>query len=369
MTTPGRSLPLNRRSSSTRRSRRITRFALHCEPLESRQLLSVGQSGFAAGAIPNPAISAPQISVPAQVYSPASASVSVIDINYGSLSGVFQLQVIVFNSGPVFSPTSAPSFGGGGSGLGTLIGTTSNSNSLSSNSTTGSLLTTSLTPNPLSITPLNPSVTSSTNTAGGPPVFLVPPPLAPLAVHLGASTAPATTISNSTLISNLDELPPSMTHFGQSDVFNWRRVFSMERFDVEPASSSLIDDIEPFRPIAPVEAPQAPPAPQGEQAPAPDDVKVRPLPPISDPNVDAALDLTDARVLTRSRDGDGSQPDDHFSNTNTSWSFSAIFGAAVVASGGYHLAIREADRFRGRWIPRWVGAERPTKPKRSTPPR
>ena len=95
----------------------------------------------------------------------------------------------------------------------------------------------------------------------------------------------------------------------------------------------------------------------------PTHAKVRPLPPISDPNVDAALDLTDARVLTRSRDGDGSQPDDQFSSTNTSWSFSAIFGAAAVATGGYHLAMREADRFRGRWIPRWVGAERPTKRK------
>ena len=45
-------------------------------------------------------------------------------------------------------------------------------------------------------------------------------------------------------------------------------------------------------------------------------------------------------VLTRSRDGDArSQDDDQMSETNTSWSLSAIFGAAAVATGGYHLAI------------------------------
>ena len=137
----------------------------------------------------------------------------------------------------------------------------------------------------------------------------------------------------------------------------------LEKLDVKPRSPSLIDDIEPFRAVAPDEVPQGQPAPQGDQAPAPDGAKIRPLPPISDPNVDAALDLTDARVLTRSRDDGRSEPDDQFSSTNTSWSFSAIFGAAAVATGGYNLAMREADRFRGRWIPRWAGAERPTKRK------
>jgi len=366
VSTPTLSVPSRRTGASMRRTRRTTRFALHCEPLENRQLLSVGQAGFAAGAVLSTANMAPQIPVQVQIFNPAQASVSVIDVEVGSLSGVIQLQIIVFGSNPVFSPSPASSSAGSGSGLGALGGSTGNSNSGSG--TTGSLFPTSSTFNP-SITPLNPNVTSSTNTPGGPPVALVPPQLAALAVvHLGSSTAPATNQSNSTLISNLDEQPTAVTHFGQSDVFNGQRVF-MEKLDIKPRSSSLIDDIEPFRPVAPVEVPQGQPARQGEQAPAPDGARIRPLPPISDPNVDAALDLTDARVLTRSRDADASQPDDQFSSTNTSWSFSAIFGAVAVATSGYHLALREADRFRGRWIPRWAGAERPAKRKAATPSR
>jgi hypothetical protein len=73
--------------------------------------------------------------------------------------------------------------------------------------------------------------------------------------------------------------------------------------------------------------------------------------------------------LTRTHDGQDSQTDDELSSTNTSWSFSALFGAAVVAAGGYHLAMRERDRFQGRSIPRWMGAERPNKRKLAPPTR
>jgi len=364
--TPTLSFPLLRTRASMRRTRRTTRFAIHCEPLENRQLLSVGQSGFAAGALLNAANTAAQIPVSAQVFTPPQATFSVIDVEFGSLSGVIELQFIVFGNAGAFSPTQAPSSAGSGSALGTLGG--SNGTSNSGSGTTGSLFPASSNFNP-SITPLNPSVTSSTNTPGGPPVALVPLPLTALPVHLGTSTTPATNQSNSTLISNLDEQPTLVTHFGQGDVFDGQRVF-MEKIDVKPRSSSLIDDIEPFRPIAPAEVPQGQPAPQGDHAPAPDGAKIPLLPAISDPNVDDALDLTDARVLTRSRDADSSQPDDHFSRTNTSWSFSAIFGAVAVATSGYHLALREADRFRGRWIPRWAGAERPpARRKGATPSR
>ena len=365
MSTQTQIVPSRRTGASTRRCRRTTRFALRCESLESRQLLSVGQSGFAATAVLGTAATTPPIPVAAQVYNPASVNVEVFNVEFGSLSGVIQMQIVVFGNGAIFSPTPAPSSPGSGSGLGTLTGTSGNSNSGSG--TTGSLFPTSSPSNP-SITPLNPSVTSSTNTPGGPPVALVPLQIVALPVHLSPSAAPATNQSNSTLISNLDEQPPAINHFGQSDVFNGERVF-MEEIDVKPRSSSLIDDIEPFRPIAPDEVPVGQPVPKGDQAPAPDDAKVRPLPPLSDPNVDAALDMTDARVLTRSRDADASQSDDQFSSANTSWSFSAVFGAATIAAGGYHLALREADRFRGRWIPRWAGAERPTKRKATTPSR
>ena len=209
----------------------------------------------------------------------------------------------------------------------------------------------------LAITPLNPSLTSvtSTNTPGS-PVYLVPAPLLPLVIHLSPSASPTTAIANSNLISNVEERPPSLTHFGQADSFVGRRLF-LPVIETDKWNTSLIDHVEPFDMLAPVENPTAPPAPAPAnaqpQAP-PDAAPARPLPPVSDPNVDAALDLTDDRLLTRSRDGEGSQADEQFSSTNTSWSFSVIFGAAAVAVGGYHLALREADRSQGRSIPRWL---------------
>lgn len=223
--------------------------------------------------------------------------------------------------------------------------------------------------NTVSITPLNPGTTSSANTTVGQVVYVVPPPLLPLAVHLGTSMAPATSQSNSVVLSNIDEQPP-LTRFGQGDVFDNRRMPS-EDMVPKPVTSSFLDFIDPHREVAapaPVEAPQpipaaAPKAGANDAAPAPDDAKVRLVPAISDPKVDAALDLTDSRVLTRSRDADSSDTQTENLSTDTSWSFSAIFGAAAIAAGGYHLAMRESDRFRGRWIPRWVGAERPTKKK------
>ena len=253
-------------------------------------------------------------------------------------------------------------------GLGTLSGTSSGSSS-SNSGTTGSVLSSGSALNTVSITPLNTSATSSTNTTAGQVVYVVPPPILPPAVHLGASTAPATSQSNSTLLSNIDEQPP-ITRFGQGDVFDNRRMPSAD-IELKPVTSSFLDFIDPHREVAapaPVEAPKAAPAaaPQADANDAvlaPDDAKVRLVPAISDPKVDAALDMTDSRVLTRSRDADSTDSQTENLSTDTSWSFSAIFGAAAIAAGGYHLAMRESDRFRGRWIPRWVGAERPTKKK------
>jgi hypothetical protein len=334
-----------------RRTRKTTRFALRCETLESRQLLSLGQTGFAAGMLATPAVSSAQVSIPAIVSTFNSPSYANVEIVIGTFGGLNQIQISSqTGGGPLFSPTPSSSSGSGFS-LGTLNGTSSNGSSstgLTSNSETTSSS---------AITPLNPSATSGTNTTAS-QVYVVPAPLAPLAVHLGSSTAPATAQTNSTLISNLDEMP-QMSHFGQADDFSGRRLFQ-ENVAFKSQSSSFIDHIEPYHEIVPVAVPVSPPLPE--------DAPVAPrVPAISDPNIDAALDLTDGRILTRSRDGDAAgAADETVSQTNTSWSLSAIFGAAAIASGGYHLAMREADRFRGRWIPRWSGAERPTKRKRAS---
>ena len=373
------------RRASMRQPRRAMRFALQCELLESRQLLSIGQPGLASGLLLSSPFAGGHLSVPAAVSNFASTSSNVssnasgfsVQIVFASFGGL-NLEIAFFGGGQLFSPTPGPSFspagggsssGGSGFSLGTLPGSLGNSG-------TGSLGITgdgtgqtgfglNLGSSTASITPLNPAASSILNTPGA-PVYVVPPPLAALAVHLGASTAPATAISNSTLISNLDEQPP-ITHFGQGDIVDGRRFFT-QTIQIAPETSSLTDYIEPYRVVVPAAAPEGQ-APQGEQAPAPATPKAPLLPPVTDPNIDDALDFTDDRVLTRSRDGDLSQSADEFSHSNTSWSFSAIFGAAAVATGGYHLVLREADRMRGRWIPRWSGSERPFKRRTGSPPR
>jgi hypothetical protein len=179
-----------------------------------------------------------------------------------------------------------------------------------------------------------------------------------LVIHLSPSAAPATNQSNSSLLSQADEQPPSITHFGQGPLFTVFRSF-IEKASVD-ADSSLIDFVEPYQPAE---------GPQTDPAPGPDAAKARPLPAIGDPGVDAALDFTDGRLLDRSLDGQLSQPDDQLRKAATTWSLSVAFGVAAVATGGYHLVMREADRFKGKWVPRWAGAERPTKRKFGIPSR
>ena len=105
---PALLLPSRRKGTSPRRAKR---FALRCESLESRQLLSVGQGGFVASAILNSAVTAAQISASPVVSNQSSASTSVIEINYGSFSGISQIQIVFLGSTSAFSP----SFGGGSS--------------------------------------------------------------------------------------------------------------------------------------------------------------------------------------------------------------------------------------------------------------
>ena len=200
MRTPALSFPLRRRALEMRRARRTTRFTLNCEPLESRQLLSIGQTGLAAGVLVNPFAASAQLSVPAIVSNDAPPSYFNIEIEFGTLGGLNQIQIVFLGSAPVFSPTPASSSGGGGPGTG------NRERQPQATARPGLIPTTGSTSN-FSITPLNPSLTSVTNPPGGLRSALVPPPLAPLAVHLGTSATPATTISNSTLISNLDEQP------------------------------------------------------------------------------------------------------------------------------------------------------------------
>ena len=107
---------------------------------------------------------------------------------------------------------------------------------------------------------------------------------------------------------------------------------------------------------APERAPSSPP--QGEEAPSSGTAQIAPLLPTSDSVVDAAIDLTDVRLLVRSRGADAFQMGEQSPDTDTARSFSAVFGAALVVTGGYQAA---AGRLTGRrFALSSSGAERPS---------
>lgn len=418
--------PALRWSLTQRHGRRTTRFALHCDPLENRQLLSAGQSVLpGAGALMGPAA----LGVPVAAAPTAASGVAV---SAGSnIANKFGTPAPVSLGQAGFLLDELPNAATSQAALAGIVATTAllNTNPQVSNVTGINLTLTNL-----SVSALNPDTTSVSaaiiDEQTDSDAFLVPSSMDLLDDHLGVSELPSViprvnTNSPGTSNTNTGLSGPSVASLGRNPVpgrgQSFVQAMSLSR------GSSTTDDNELDQPggpdgapagepapaggqgTAPATAPQtggegaqtpaqgaakqpvqpagqnAPsattpqPAPQGGQNPgagaapaeAPQDGQdaessaasgmalLDSLPPISDAVVDAALDLTDVRVLTRSRDGNASRPDDQPVDTDSSRSFSVVFGAAVVAAGGYHLVLRKQDRSQGRSIPRWQGAERP----------
>ena len=399
-----------RRSATQDRAHRTARFTPRCDHLESRQLLSIGQTGPAAGVLASRSVPVAQVAAPPAASRVGVSSDSSSAAKSGTPGGL--------NDGPVGSllnefvevvGTATPS---------AAILATLEANPTSDEIEVNLALTNSL------VTVLNPVETSVaaaiTDTQVDADAFLVPSTTEALDGSLGVPTAPAsqvgflfsdllgagtapnvtTTNARGIVISNTSAPGSSVTNLGRNHVSS--RGQSLQReVRIHPQRSS--SDDEPTEPAAPGEAPQAQPAPPGGQAPAPkgepqpappggqapapksepqpappregapapEPAKARPLSPGSDSDIDAALDLIDLRDLTRSRDGDAPHPDGALSRIDTSRSLSVFFGVAMVASGGYHSAMRTADRARsqGHLLARRSGAERPTLPKTAAPAR
>jgi hypothetical protein len=401
--------PTRRRSATQHRARRTARFAPRCEHLESLQLLSIGQAGTAAGVLASLSVPVAQVASPPAASSIGVSSASSSAPKFGTPGGLNDGQVgFLLNEFQVVDTATQS----------TAILATLEANPFSDEIEVNLALTN------LSVTVLNPVDTSVaaaiTDTQVDADAFLVPSTTELLQGFLGVRTAPAsqvgfmfsdllgagttpnvtTTNAQSTVISNTSAPGSSVTNPGPNHVSSLGQSIPWE-FSIYPQSSSS-DDV-PIEPAAPAEARQAQPAPPGGQAPAPksepqpappggqapapksepqpappregdparEPAKARPLSPVSNSDIDAALDLTDLRDFTRSRDGDAPHPDDALSRIDTSRSLSVFFGVAMVASGGYHSAMRTGDRFRsrGHLLLRRSGAERPTLPKTATPSR
>ena len=406
--------PRRRRSDTQHRARRTVRFALCCEHLESRQLLSIGQTGPAAGVLASRSVPAAQFASPPAASSVGVSSDSSSAAKFGTPGGLNDAQVgFLLNEFQVVdTETQSPTI------LATLAASPT-SDEIEVNLALTNLLVTVLNPVDTSV------AAAITDTQVDADAFLVPSTTVLLEGLLGEPTAPAsqvgflfsdllgagttpnvtTTNAHSTVISNTSAPGSSVTNPGPNHISSLGQSIPWE-VSIYPQSSS--SDDQPMDPAAPAEARQAQPATPGGQAPAPksetqpatpggqapapksepqpatpggqapapksepqpatpregdparEPAKARPLSPISDSDIDAAL-LGD---FTRSRDGDAAHPDDALSRIDTSQSLSVFFGVAMVAAGGYHSAMRTANRSRsqGHLLPRRSGAERPTLP-------
>ena len=167
------------------------------------------------------------------------------------------------------------------------------------------------------------------------------------------------------MMASQEELPTSLPHFGQGSDTDWRKLF-FKPIEVRRRPCRLSISSSRSSPLHALRLPKLSRPGMATKPRRPAAMRIRRLPVLSELNVDALLDLTDGGLTSKSPDDSSSRANDGSERADYSWNLRAVFGA-VVAVGGYHLAIREPDRSSGRGVPRWSGAERPTKRKSGFP--
>lgn len=378
--------PWRRGYFSQRKPRRPIRGVVQCESLENRQLLSTAQINPSAVAPPQPTPTSAELGAPANAGIVANRSQSNVAGEFGSATNASTAQLSFLLGDFVFTPTaSSPSVG--------AVATTA---PISTNPATN-IFGSTLTLTNLSVTALNPQMTSFTDAIIDDQVnadaFLVPSTTELLEDNLGERAPTPVTLWNTTAFNSASPIqtpPQPVQPVGPNPVSN--RGQSLGALpDVNPHGGNSPDFSEP--PPAPEtgQGPQAQPLPQprnapaqpganpqqgatapeknpvpqpapigeqaapqggtsaqtprGEKAPAQGAKPRRPVPPMPDLDQNARP----------------SESTEHPSQT-----LSVIFGSALLAAGGHHLALRRQDRSQGRAIPRWYGAERPTRRKTTT---
>jgi hypothetical protein len=202
----------------------------------------------------------------------------------------------------------------------------------------------------IEITVLTTSSSSSTPTVVQ--VILVPVPLPPIAFHLGSSGSPVLAqIVNSSLAAQ-QEQPPSTNIFGQAKETELQKPLelpSSHRSDLP----WMIDVVEPFQPLDPADAPKAKPDPGA----AP--LGGWPSSPLSPFAVDSAIEESNGGLFPLASRDLLIRAKRRLGETKT-WELSTVFGAAAVALGGFHMAMRESERFKTRWLPSRADSRFPT---------
>jgi hypothetical protein len=230
---------------------------------------------------------------------------------------------------PAGDPPSAPAVGSSATTIDT------------SQSGTGLNSSTSATPTVTPIAALTPNLTSNNSVVIVTPVIVVAPP-PPLLFHLAPSAAPIVAQVVNSPIASAEELPTSLTHFGQGPELS-----TIKQFSTGPRDSTLpgppVDLVEPFQPGGQGAREEAPIVPEG--------------PPCGWllPGLDAVIERYTGGSLRASRRRATRGMD---TSDDTDAACAALFGAAVVVTCGYRLAIGDKDPFRRRWLSKPAAAGR-----------
>jgi hypothetical protein len=225
-----------------------------------------------------------------------------------------------------------------------IVATTTSSGSTSASDPTSIL--------PVSITALNPTTTSGSGTPTLVPVIIVPPPTPPVVLHLGSSGSPVLAQMVHSAIEQQAEQPTSLTHFGQALETELQRAFKPE-LSREPEAPPLVDVVEPFQPLDPADAAKGGSALNSGAVGGWQSQFFSPF------AVDAVIESSNGGLFPLASLDMLSRARRRLGETKV-WEFSTLFGAAVVATGGFHLAMRESARFKTRWLPSRAVSNFPT---------
>jgi hypothetical protein len=225
-----------------------------------------------------------------------------------------------------------------------ITATTTNSGSTSSSDPTSIV--------PVEITALVPSMTSTSSVPTLVTVFIVPAPTPPVLLHLGSSGSPVLAQMIHSPSEQLAEQPPSLNIFGQALETELQRLFKPQ-LSTEPNAPPLIDVVEPFQPLDPADAAKGGSALNSGAVGGWQSQFFSPF------AVDSVIEssngglfpLASLQMLRRMRS--------RLKETKV-LEFSTLFGAAAVAAGGFHLAMRESTRFKTRWLPSRAVSSLPT---------
>ena len=382
--------PAREHNGSILPPRRPSRFPLDYEGLESRQLLS-----GVAGAVAN------QTGLPVVIGPTGGAGIAPTSI--GALGSGVTVQTTGAGSFQFLQPALPAS---------DLLSSASSS-SVNVVATPGQLLTLPITAlEPPTVTGEETPLNNGTSLGGT--VWITPPPLTPGVAHpVTLSSAP--TINSLLAPPNSPVGPPSTTHFGQGGSSQIGAGLSDMPAAVGPETPNVLDKVEPPQPPAvetqppPAQPSQQPetPAPQdevtpkkpGAPAPQPPGAAGQPqkggapgheaipappqgggapgqsggavggsgtspggsntfssgpsallIPPaggLQQVSPSASTELIDAALFALA----SSQADQTAYESESADGLATLFGAALLVTGGYQIALRRSDRLEGSWVP------------------